>query len=276
MALPGPPVVASVPSMGPPLLVARLMRRAGWTALQGAENVGTASALMRPDGRWFISIDTWDAEVFSALLDAIKSDLRQPLYVNLDAASDDERERWHAAGFKVARREYEYELAVESALTQLRDCAVPNGFVLVPADEVDEGELRRLDDALRQLIPGSDGWYNDPQEFRNYTFDERHFNAAVYLVAIDEPAERCAGLVRVWMDTGHPRLGMIGVLPSHQRRGLARAMLSTVFARLHQLGVQGVAAEADADNIASNALLSGIGGRQVGVTLELLFDPAQL
>ncbi len=54
--------------------------------------------------------------------------------------------------------------------------------------------LRALDELLREDVPGSDGWLNDPQEFREYTFDPRHFNAETYLVAVDEVNGDLAGV----------------------------------------------------------------------------------
>jgi len=45
---------------------------------------------------------------------------------------------------------------------------------IVSAGETDVERLARLDDDLRQEVPGSDGWANDLETFRAYTFDARH------------------------------------------------------------------------------------------------------
>jgi ribosomal protein S18 acetylase RimI-like enzyme len=74
----------------------------------------------------------------------------------------------------------------------------------------------------------------------------------------------------VWLGPRpHPRLGLIGVLPAHQRRGAARALLSAVFATLADRGEPLITAEADAENTASVTLLTSLGGRVTGGTLEL-------
>ncbi len=249
--------------------VVRLMRQADWSALAGSEVTGTAHGVMRPDGRWFVSIDTWRVDVFGELLDAMASDLRQRLHVTVDDQDRDGVDRWLRAGFEIARRQHEYELPTDPAVTRLGAEPLPPGITLVGADEVDESELRALDDALRQDVPGTQGWYSDPGEFREHTFDGRQFDPAVYLVAVDDVLQVFAGLVRVWVSPRRCRLGLIGVVPGYRGAGLARAMLATVLRRLHDRGVDRVFAEADTGNAASNALLVGSGARRVGGTLEL-------
>jgi hypothetical protein len=64
--------------------IARLMRVAAWRALAGAEVVGEANAMLRPDRRWFISVDTWIADSFLPLVSAVADDLRQDLYTTVD------------------------------------------------------------------------------------------------------------------------------------------------------------------------------------------------
>jgi ribosomal protein S18 acetylase RimI-like enzyme len=121
-----------------------------------------------------------------------------------------------------------------------------------------------------QPVPGAEGWVNDPQEFREYTFDDRHFDPATYLVAIDDINQAYAGLARVWHDPGRPRLGLIGVTAAYRRRGLPKVLLAAVFAPLRDRGISEVAAEVDATNTTSNALLRGIGARRTGGSIELV------
>jgi RimJ/RimL family protein N-acetyltransferase len=115
-----------------------------------------------------------------------------------------------------------------------------------------------------------DGWINDPQEFREHTFDERRFDPATYLVAVDDVSQAFAGLARVWNRPRQPRLDLVGVTSGYRRRGLAKMLLAAVFAPLCDRGISEVAAEADAANAASNALLSRIGARRVGGSIELV------
>jgi hypothetical protein len=60
------------------------------------------------------------------------------------------------------------------------------------------------------------------------------------------------------------RLGLIAVLAEHRRRQVAKALGS-----VHGRGHSHVSAEADTGNIASNALITGIGGTRIGGSVEL-------
>jgi len=76
--------------------------------------------------------------------------------------------------------------------------------------------------------------------------------------------------VRIWNGPEPlPSLGMIGVLPAYQRKGLAWALIAQAFRPLHERGATLVTAEADATNDASNALLRSLGGQVTAGSLEL-------
>lgn len=250
--------------------VARLARTAAWNLVRGGEVVAGAHASCRPDGRWYVSIDAWDEAADAPLLAAMVEDLRQDLHTNVDGTDEPELRRWHRLGFEPARREILLAVPVDPGVTGLSESVRGDGIVLLPADVVDETTLRELDDTLRADVPGCSGWVNDPMEFREYTFDERQFDPATYLVAVDDACERFAGLVRVWTNSRRSRLGLIGVTAPYRRRGLARALLARAFAPLHDRGVRTVAAEVDVTNLASLALLNGIGAEPVGETVELV------
>ena len=250
--------------------VTRLTSTAGWRALAGGEIAGEAHAMLRPDRRWYLSADSWIPAAFPALVSAVTGDLGQDLYTMVDEADAAGRRSWEAAGFTVLRREHCYQVPTGPGGTWPAGAALPAGMSLICADAVDEDGLRALDDALRQEVPGSDGWLSDPQEFREYTFDERHFDPATYLVAVDDASQAYAGLARVWNSTGCPRLGLVGVTSAYRRRGLARILLAAVFAPLRDRGISEVAAEVDVANTASNALLLGIGARRTGGSIELV------
>lgn len=227
--------------------------------------------MFRPDRRWFISVDTWDEECVEQLVEAMADDLRHDLYTVVDEADTVVLERWLRLGFAVGRREHEVLIPTDPAITGLPEGVVPADIALVAADAVDEDRLRELDEVLRNDVPGSAGWVNDPQEFRDHTFDERSFDPSTYLVAVDDANEAFAGMVRVWNPRGRlPRLGLLGVVRPYRRRGLARAMLGAAFAALREQQVAEVSAEVDALNDASNALLASAGARRVGGSVELV------
>jgi ribosomal protein S18 acetylase RimI-like enzyme len=255
--------------------IARPMRLAAWRALAGAEVIGEANAMLRPDRRWFVSVDTWVADSFLPLVSAVADDLRQDLYTTVDEGDQAELRKWSAAGFTVLRREHHYLIPTAPDRTRLPGAVLPGavlpaGMSLVSADAVDEYGLRLLDEALRHDVPGTDGWINDPQEFREQNFDERRFDPATYLVAVDDASQAFAGFARVWKHPRQPRLGLVGVTPAYRRRGLAKLLLAAVFAPLCERGISEVAAEADAADPAANALLARIGARRVGGSIELV------
>jgi ribosomal protein S18 acetylase RimI-like enzyme len=63
---------------------------------------------------------------------------------------------------------------------------------------------------------------------------------------------------------------MIAVVREHRRNGVARALLGRAFAVLHAQGEDGATCEVDVTNVASNALMIGLGARRDGGTVELV------
>ena len=134
---------------------------------------------------------------------------------------------------------------------------------------LDPDRLRRLDDALRQDVPGSEGWRWDAEEFRAETFGP-FFDPATYLVAVDRASGEYAGLVRIWRNRAGPRLGLIGTLARYRRRGVARALLGQAFGVLAARGETSVTCEVDDTNVVSVSWLTGLGARRYGGNAELI------
>jgi RimJ/RimL family protein N-acetyltransferase len=204
---------------------------------------------VRPDGRRFLRGEPDDLPSGEIYATVAESDVA----------------RYEHAGFAVNRREDEYLVP-----TAQHDAEPPAGYGFRRADEADEQQLRLLDDALRQDVPGTEGWRWEPADFRAETFETTAFDPATYLVALEESSGRYVGLIRVWMKVPTPRLGMIGVVPSHRGRGLASALMRAVLRELHQRGVAEVTTEVDVANAASQALLAGFGAHRVGGHVELV------
>lgn len=221
--------------------------------------------MIRPDGRCFVSFDANPVEVREQL-----EELARDLYATVDEADAEARRLHEQLGFVVNRRESNYLIPTDPQITGLRGVEAPRGFVLVGADRVDANRLRVLDDALRQDVPGTDGWRWGEADFREETFESPQFDPATYLVAVEETSGELAGLVRVWNNPGTPRLGLIAVLPSYRRRCLARTLLGRAFGVLHDRGQAEVSAEVDDANVASTTLLTALGARRTGGSLELI------
>jgi ribosomal protein S18 acetylase RimI-like enzyme len=113
---------------------------------------------------------------------------------------------------------------------------------------------------------------NQPEAFHQLTFENRWFDPATYLVAVRE--SEYVGFVRILGLPRQPRLGLIGVLPSYRRLGLARALLSAAMRPLHERGIGTVSTEADELNLAAQGLLKEIGAIRTGGAIELAHHEA--
>jgi GNAT superfamily N-acetyltransferase len=207
---------------------------------------------VRPDGRCFIRLDELDVPTGGEL------------HIDVDEADMPAVSRCIAQGFRVNRRESVYRVPTRSEGARV----IPAGIAFVQADEADEARLRALDDVLRQDVPGTDGWRWDPQGFRE-ELRQPAFDPSTYLVAADALDGEYVGIVRVWDNPGLPRLGFVGVVRTHRRLGLGRALLDRVFSVLAARGQSEVLTEIDDTNVASRALLAGFGARRCGGTIEL-------
>ena len=95
------------------------------------------------------------------------------------------------------RRESYYRIPTDPAVTGLAGAVLPAGLDVLSAAAAGITRLRLLDDALRQDVPGCEGWRWDAGEFRAETFSP-FFDPAAYLVAAPGPAESTPG----WCESG--------------------------------------------------------------------------
>jgi ribosomal protein S18 acetylase RimI-like enzyme len=209
----------------------------------------------RPDGRCFV-VGEPDEDLPSGRL-----------YATADEADEARLRSLQRLGFAPHRRELLLELPTDPARWSTRAAEPLPGITCMQADAVDEEQLRLLDDALRQDVPGTDGWEWGADDFHNETYSPG-FDPATYLVAVDRGGSYL-GIARVWMRQ-QPRLGFIGVRPERRRQGIARALLADVLTEVHRRGVSHVRTEVDETNVASRMLLAGFGGKSVGAALELV------
>jgi GNAT superfamily N-acetyltransferase len=251
------------------LAVSRMRPALTWRALDGDLVAGEVSARYRPDNRWFLYFDTWRADAYPPLADAVARELGRDLYVTLEDAEYDALDACAEAGFAVHRRESYYRIPTDPAVTGLAGAVLPAGLDVLSAADADITRLRLLDDALRQDVPGLEGWRWDAEEFRAESFST-FFDPATYLVAIDRASGEYAGLVRIWRNRAGPRLGLIATLAEHRRRGIARALLGRAFTVLAARGDTSVVGEIDDTNVASLSLLTGLGARRYGGNVELI------
>jgi RimJ/RimL family protein N-acetyltransferase len=228
--------------------------------------MGEFRAWVRPDGRCCLFGRDLAVDDYGPALDEVLADLRTDVYVETDEV--DLELQWVLAdrSFAVNRREHVYLLATGLSGEWPR----PAGFDTISAADADVARLMALDDLLRQDVPGSDGWRNDPERFVAQTFGDPQFDPATYLVAVETRTGEYAGLARVWIRPDRPRLGLIGVARPFRRQGLAMALLARTFGVLAARGQREVVCEVDETNVASNTLMAALGARRIGGYLELV------
>ncbi|NUR85148.1 MAG: GNAT family N-acetyltransferase, partial [Nonomuraea sp.] len=123
-----------------------------WHAVEDDTTVGRGYAAHRPDGRLFLSVDTWQDRVFDRLAAAMLDDLTGPLYVVVDETDHESRSSWERAGFATRRREWEYHVPTDPAVTGLGSVLPPPGVRIVPVGHAEPEPLRELDHAIRTEV----------------------------------------------------------------------------------------------------------------------------
>lgn len=231
----------------------------GWQVVDGETVVGAGRVLRHPDGRDFVYVRGHRDGVRGAVLATVAAARDGELHAMADEGGEVARIA-AALGFEERRREHLFRIPVRQ-----QPGTIPAGIGAISAADADRDRLRKLDDTLRQEVPGAVGWRSTPEQFAGQ-LDSPDFDPALYLVAVDETGAY-VGIVRVWRYQN--RLGFIGVLPEHRNRGLARGLIARVFAVLRDRGIAEVTAEADVTNVPSTTLLTSLGGTVTGTQLEL-------
>ncbi|WBQ08009.1 GNAT family N-acetyltransferase [Kribbella sp. CA-293567] len=241
-----------------------------WHAVENDLVVGRGHASRRLDGRIFVSVDSWRADVFDRLVAAILADQVMPLYTVVDEADRALLASWERAGFATWRRELEFVVPAGEGFA----AAGPSGVAFVAGAEVVEGLPRELDQSIRAEVEAAAGWATMPAEVLPWQGGTRPLDPSRYTVALRDG--RYVGLVRVATMTRRPRIGLIAVLAADQRQGIARALLGQVLNSLHRAGFEAATAEIDEGNTAALALFEGLGARRTGSTVELVSRPGKV
>jgi ribosomal protein S18 acetylase RimI-like enzyme len=240
-----------------------------WHAVEDDQVVGSSDASHRPDGRTFLSIDTWHRTVFDQLAAAMLADLPKPLYTVVDEADLDLTSAWERAGLATGRREWEYVVPTDPQVTGLHSVQPPPGVTVVAVGDAQEGPLRELDSAIREEVEAGAGWRTMPAEVLPRPVGTTVRYPSKYAVAAQ--SGRYVGLVRVAPVTRQPRIGLIAVRAEEHRRGIARALLANVLGTLHRSGIETASAEVDESNHAALTLFEGLGAQRVSSNLELVW-----
>jgi GNAT superfamily N-acetyltransferase len=250
------------------VVISRVASGVHWHALDDDVVVGRGHALRRPDGRVFVSVDSWRDDAFEVLAESMMGDLGSPVYTVVD---DDDREvieRWRSLGFVDHRREVELLVPTATEATGLTGMKPDPGACILPAGSADRDRLQHLDRVLRHEIDATIGWQHMPAEVARPSDEQGRFDPSRYVVAVQDG--EYVGLVRIAPLPRLPRLGLIAVRAAYRGRGLARAMLAEAFRPLHESGITGVCADVDRVNERAMALFAGLGAQFAGGALELV------
>jgi ribosomal protein S18 acetylase RimI-like enzyme len=221
-----------------------------WVAWDGMSQAGAMGVWHSPDGRCRLYFEEGRPDAYGPLTAAISG----PCHVQVPLSDEAAHAALREAGFADHRVEHDYRVPVRRL-----DAPVPDGLSFITIDEAVPEQVMLLDTAIRQDIPGSDGWQPDMEFFRQQTFEGPR-DPRTYVIAVD--GIEYVGLVRVWppaMEGAVRRLGCIGVLAPYRGRGLARALVAAAFAPLADDGVAEVTCEIDDANSPSKALFASLG-----------------
>jgi ribosomal protein S18 acetylase RimI-like enzyme len=251
-----------------PIVITRVAERQ-WHAVEGDQVVGRGDTSRRPDGRIFLSIDSWHGAVFDQLADAMLADLPRPLYTVVDEADLDLTSCWHRADFTTRRREWEYLVPTDPRASGLGSVLPPEGVTIVPVGAAQEDPLREVYNTIHDEVDATVGWESMPAEVLARPDGTPLLDPLRYAAAVQ--ADRYVGLVRVTgRVTRQPRIGLLAVRSDQRRRGIARALLAHVLGSAHRSGVETASAEVNESNGAAMALFEGVGAWRVSSNLELV------
>lgn len=224
----------------------------------------TLRGMIRPDGRLQLWLPDVDTRAWPALVGLASMDVGGPFLVT---RSGDDRAAAVAAlrtaGFQRARTETLWRIPVRS-LARFR----PRGsHHLVPVTELDPAAVAELDNAVREDIPGTQGWQGTAGDLEE-TLADPELDPELYLIARDPASGSLDGLVRVWNRLPDPRLGCLGVRRSWRRTGLAADLVAAVAVTLQARGVTHVITETDTTNAAASLAAANHGGLRTGSLVE--------
>ncbi|MGI9528076.1 MAG: GNAT family N-acetyltransferase [Acidimicrobiia bacterium] len=195
-----------------------------WVATGNGVAVGAVDAWLRPDDRLFLTFRGDRIEALAPLVAAVDHAVHRSLFTTVDLEDGDRVYELHDCGFTMETVGERFTVRFSDALALVDRAWVPTGYRIASVADVDEHDAFELDNAIRNLVPGTDGWTGKRDWFHD-ELNSAEFDRDAYLVAVERATDRCVGLLRIWRNQDGPRLGLLGVLPDHRRGPLAAALL---------------------------------------------------
>lgn len=242
-----------------------------WEATDGGSEPTVARVILRPDGRrQLVAEHDPHAGVLQALLSRVRTDVPGELVHEVDENDTEAMAVLRAAGFHVARTELTVMIALDGdRLRRLARVTDGAGIDLIGAADADLFRLRALDEAIREDIPGSEGWVWTPEGFAWETFSS-DFDPATYRIAVEPSSGEYLGLLRVWMKSDGPAFGCLGVRRDRRGTRVAAVLVTDVFSTLLHRGFGSVRAGVDETNRASLGVVGRFEHRVITRSVELV------
>lgn len=242
-----------------------------WLAYEGGEMVGLATASLRPDGRMFLSFGCPNLGAFRALSIEIARRLSRPLYVSVHG--DDTRmiAGLLHGGYSAEVVAEKFDVGFDPVLRLVGRTVPPSRFSVVPASSADVESLSDLDNELRQLVPGSEGWHADSDWVRAELEESPPFDPASYLVGV-APDGSYAGLARIWRNPEGPRFGLVAVKPAYRMTRLGPALIAGVLRAASKWGFDTFTTETSIGNRHIHPRLHRLGARSTGYVYQFVFE----
>lgn len=196
-----------------------------WAAIEAGKPIAGVETRTRPDGRVFLSYHGSDRAAQRILIETVRTSIAGPVHVICGEGRPADRQVLIDIGFETTLIEDVFRVDFGKARAAVSRAWVPTGHSIVSASMVDMDRLFDLDNRLRHLVPGTEGWQGDPGMFAAELTEAPPFDPAGYLIGRDDRSDQLMGLVRFWRNPSGPRLGMIGVLPERRGTTLGPALL---------------------------------------------------
>jgi GNAT superfamily N-acetyltransferase len=240
-----------------------------WMVVQAGSVVGAVTLWLRPDARLFLMFKVTTPAAYEPLTRAVDESLGCSLYTMVDESDREHAEALRVAGFRTEMVGERFRFRFDAALGYLRRAWVPTGYRLHSASEVDEARLLSLDNAIRNLVPGTDGWYGDADWFHDELSVSPPYDPDGYLVAVEASTDEYIGLVRVWRNPDGPRLGLVGVLPDHRSLPVGAALLRSALSAAADWGHKTFTTETSPSNARTHPRLVRLGAERMGRFAQL-------
>ncbi len=245
----------------------RLRERARptWVAQEGSRVIAAAETLLRPDDRLFVRF-AGDPAATGPLARHIAVATEHRIHASAPADTSLVGQLV-TAGFDIENTIEHFTVPFDSALSAVSRAHLPARYRLIDVSGADHDRLFNLDNQVRQLVPGTDGWHGN-----RVWFEDELTDPAAYAVAVEAATGDYVGLARMWRNPDGPRFGLIGVLENHRRPSPAPALLGQVLSQAAEWGYPGFTTETALTNGVVHPRLSRI-GTPTGRAHQLVLRP---